>query len=135
MCGFIMFQFLMGTYILEMNRWCFGWHIPFNCEEVVNFALTHNYWLWTCFVHPFVHLLLFFIHLILSFVLVFHPFSFFILGHMAKYSSTLCNILCHVLVKYSKKFNLAHTFMFMLTHSPNNNPYLRVMGPKWLSSD
>jgi hypothetical protein len=46
----------------------FSWHIPLGCEEVM-FGLTHNYWLWTCFVHPF-----------------FHLFLFFILGHMAKYS-------------------------------------------------
>jgi hypothetical protein len=25
----------MGTYFLEMNKWCFGYHIPLGCEEVV----------------------------------------------------------------------------------------------------
>jgi hypothetical protein len=24
MCGLILFQFLMGIYLLEMNRWCFN---------------------------------------------------------------------------------------------------------------
>ncbi len=41
MCSFILSQFIMGTYFLEMNKWCFGYHIPLGCEEVV-FGLTHN---------------------------------------------------------------------------------------------
>ncbi len=100
MCGLILYQFLMGTYFLEMNMWCFGWHIPLGCEELV-FRLTHNFWLWTCFVHPFVHL---FFHPFNPFIHFSFPSIFiFIIGHMAKYSSMSCNILCHVSTKYSKK--------------------------------
>jgi hypothetical protein len=59
MCNFILSQFLMGTYILEMNKRCFNWHMPLSCEEV-EFGLTHNSLFWTNFVHPFFSF--FFVH-------------------------------------------------------------------------
>jgi hypothetical protein len=70
MCDLILSQFLMGTYFLEMNKWCFNWHMPFNCEEA-EFGPTHNSLLWTGFVHPFFHMFLFFIHSILQVTIMF----------------------------------------------------------------
>ncbi len=44
MCGLILFQFPMGTYLLEMNMQCFYRHKPLSCKEV-EFTLAHNFWL------------------------------------------------------------------------------------------
>jgi hypothetical protein len=41
----ILFQFLMGTYLLEMKRSCFNWHIFLGDEELM-FRLTHTSWRW-----------------------------------------------------------------------------------------
>ncbi len=93
-------QFLMGTYLLEIKRWCFDWHIFLKDEELM-FRLTHTSWRWiggvsintyllivnrwsldwhiifgceqVSFILFFVHLFSFFIHFILLFVLIFHP--------------------------------------------------------------
>ncbi len=44
MCGLILFQFPMGTYLLEMNMQCFYQDKPLSCKEV-KFTLAHNFWL------------------------------------------------------------------------------------------
>ncbi len=48
MCSLILSQFLMGTYLLETNKWCFGYHITLSCEYVLFIIL------FICFIfHPF----------------------------------------------------------------------------------
>jgi hypothetical protein len=116
MCGLILFQFLMGTYLLEMNRQCSDWHIPLNCEEVV-FGLTHNYWLWTCFVHPFFSYICIFHPFYPFMCCFFHPFLFFIFGHVAKYSFSSCHILRHVLIKYSYNNYILSTCSCSCSHT------------------
>ncbi len=121
MCGLILSQFLMGTFFLEMNMWCFGWHIPLGCEELV-FRLTHNFWLWTCFVHPFVHLFFHpfnpFIHFSFPSIFIFNHWTHGkIFFHIMQYFVPCVNKI------FQKKFDYAHMLMF--THSLNNNPWVR----------
>jgi hypothetical protein len=123
MCGLILFEFLMGTYLLEMNRWCFGWHIFLDCEELV-FGLIHNSWLWTCFVHRFVHL--------------FHPFYPFI-HYYFSFLDTWQNIPpCHefflpcVNKIFLQKFDPTHLLMFTYSHSNSHAHQIVIPLSKWL---
>jgi hypothetical protein len=82
----------------------------------------------------------FFIYFYFSSILIFTHFCihfhFSSLGHMAKYSSMSCNIMCHVSIEYYKKKSFlftcscspihVHLLMFMFTHSPNSNPQPNV---------
>jgi hypothetical protein len=111
----ISYCFLMGTYLLETNRWCFGWHIIFNYEEVV-FELTHNSWLWTSFFHPFFIHFIFFIYHNFSSIFIFHPFFFHFLTH-GKYSSMSWNIFYYVSTKYSYKNSIMFTYSCSLDHA------------------
>jgi hypothetical protein len=132
MCGFILFQFLMGTHLLEMNRWCFGWHVLFNYEEKM-FRLTHNSWLWTIFVHPF------FIHFILPSIIVFDPFSFFIHIYFSSLDirqnippyHEIFFVMCeHNIPTKIQLCSPAHVHLLTLTLtcSPNSNPQCEKMG-------
>ncbi len=108
----------VDTYLLEMKKLCFNWHISLNCEQV-KFGLTHNSWLWTCFFHPFfVHLFSFFIHLTFFWsILVFHPQLLFIHVQVVKYSSMSQNIMCHVSTKYAKKCSILFTCSCSCSHT------------------
>ncbi len=89
MCGLILFQFPMGTYLLEMIMKCFYWHKTLSCKEV-EFTMAHNSWLW---IRCSSILFLFFI-LICHPIYFVHPLLFFIHVHVVKYSSMSWYIIC-----------------------------------------
>jgi hypothetical protein len=91
MCGLILFQFPMGTYLLKMIMKCFYWYKPLSCKEV-EFTMAHNSWLW---IGCSSILFLFFI-LICHPIYFVHPLLFFIHVHVVKYSSTSWYIICQV---------------------------------------
>ncbi len=121
MCSLILSQFLMGTYLLKMNKRCFSWHIFLDCEEVV-FGLTHNSWLWIGFVHPFFSYVLFFIHFYFS---PLDTWKNILPHHAILYAMCLWNI--------PKKFDHAHLLMLTFTHSPNSNPRMNCVYLKLIS--
>jgi hypothetical protein len=133
MCSFILFQFSMGTYLLEMNMQWFYWHKPFGCEKVIIY-INNNFWLWTCFVHPFE----FYIHL-------FHPWLCFIRLFIHNYCSSMYtrqNIPpCHDIYAMCQRIFFQYSFdvnrifpknSFMLTYScssfiiPHPNVHVKV---------
>jgi hypothetical protein len=94
------------------------WYKECGIAYCFNSLWKHTFWKWTHGVSVDTYLLVvnrFYSSFYSSFFIC-HSFLLFILGHVAKYSSMSCNILCHVSMKYSPKKSILLTCSCSLVH-------------------
>jgi hypothetical protein len=116
----------METYLLEMNRWCFGSHIPLGCEQV-KFGLTHilgcEHLMFILFIfHPFYPFTCF-SFLSISIVHPFYFYSMYISQNIPPHHAILC-AMCQQNIP--NKFNLAHLLIFTYSHSHSHTHQITI---------